>query len=299
MKTKGRFVEFFISVVIVVATIIVICFVYFSATKIDYPWYFDALNILENRKYGQGNTVGIAIIDSGFDMECKSYITNDIVQYDATGDNSSGDSTGHGTNMALLIGSNSNSRNSIYGINPNVKLYSIKVSNSLGFTNSNYLHDALEYCKSLDISIVNISLGGTTYDTQIKNDIDELKRNNVFVVCAAGDNEGNFLYPADYESSYCIVAQKQDSTIFAYSNLTSNIDKKPIIAPGTNVDVLAFGQEDEDIYLTERSGSSFATAIFSGYLSLYLAKNSLKIAPSDFDRVLEGNPYSNGFLSIL
>lgn len=282
-----------------VFTVFVISLIYVNATKIDYPWYFDSLNILENRKYGKKNEIGIAIIDSGFNNACQKYLRNKVIQYDVTEEDNTFDSTGHGTNMALLMGANSETKGSIYGINPYIQIYSIKVSNSLGFTNSTYLHKALDFCKSLNISIINIGLGGVTHNKAIENDINELKKKNIFVVCASGDKKTNFLYPADYASSYCVVSQNSDSTIFTDSNLLSTIGKKPIIVPGTEIDVLTFGLKKHDIYLTKRSGSSYATAIFSGYLSLYLAKNDCNVTPATLDGLLENNLYTNGFLSIL
>ena len=136
--------------------------------------------------------IGIAIIDSGFNENFSKYFNNEIIKFDATGENNTADSTGHGTQMAMLIGSNSNVKNSIYGINPNVRLYSIRVNNRIGLTTSEYLHNALEYCKTIDISILNMSLGGATYNSIIMNDIKELKDNGIFVICASGDKNTDF-----------------------------------------------------------------------------------------------------------
>lgn len=52
------------------------------------------------------------------------------------------------------------------------------------------------------------------------------------------------------------------------------------------------------MHITTRSGSSFATAIFSGYLALYIAKNKNKITPKIFDQVIEINIYNNGFIDL-
>ena len=59
--------------------------------------------------------------------------------------------------------------------------------------------------------------------------------------------------------------------MYELANTTSRINKIPIIVPGCDIDVFVTGDTGEK-FLTTRSGSSFATAIFSGYLSLYLSK---------------------------
>ena len=100
-----------------------------------------------------------------------------VILYDTTTENNPFDSTWHGTDMTLLIGSKSRMKNSIYGIKPNAKIYSIKVCYTFGITNSEYLHFALEY----ELSIINISLNEKTYNNEISNDIKELKGNNVLI----------------------------------------------------------------------------------------------------------------------
>lgn len=189
---KRKLVNIFICLIMFFCTCIIVFVIYKKSTKISYPWYFEKLKINDNLHYGKQEDIGIAIIDSGFNENCQKYFDKEIIKYDATGENNTSDLTGHGTQMALLIGSNSKKKESIYGIDPYIQLYSIRVCNSYGITSSTYLHNALEYCKSINISIVNISLGGTSYNNEIENDIKELKDNDIFVICAAGDKKTDF-----------------------------------------------------------------------------------------------------------
>ena len=53
----------------------------------------------------------IAIIDSGFNEIYQKYFDKEIMKYDAVSENNTSDYTGHGTQMASLIGSNSKKRN--------------------------------------------------------------------------------------------------------------------------------------------------------------------------------------------
>lgn len=275
----------------------ILTFAIVISKRIEYPWYFDSLMLNEFRILEKNKTIGVAIIDSGFDDDFKDYFVNEVIKYDVTGEESYKDSTGHGSQMALLIGSNSTVDNSVYGMNPYVQIYSIRVTNFLGITTTEYLHSAFELCKTLDVSIVNVSLGGNTYDETIEADISYLKERNVFVNCASGDSNDEFLYPADYKDSYCIAAQRSDSNIFEKANTTSRIGKKYIKSPGVDIDVLIKGG-DGSIYIDRRNGSSYATAIFSGYISLILARNKSTMA--EFDKMLaDDSLYENGFLGLL
>ena len=293
---KRKIISISLSFILIALTCVGIYGIYYFQNKISYPWYFEKLNILENQYYGNNKEIGVAIIDSGFNENFSKYFNNEIIKFDATGENNTADSTGHGTQMAMLIGSNSNIKSSIYGVNPNVQLYSIRVNNRIGLTTSEYLHNALEYCKTIDISILNMSLGGATYNSIIMNDIKELKDNGVFVICASGDKNTNFLYPADYEDTYCVIAQNKDGSVYELANTTSRINKVPIVVPGCDIDVFITGDTGEK-FLTTRSGSSFATAIFSGYLSLYLSKND--VSPLKFDEILKTDIYKDEFVSLL
>ena len=253
------------SILSVAFTIVFITFV--MKTRISYPWYFEKLDIVSLQNRTKNNELCIAIIDSGFDSKYQKYLNKEVICYDASGENCTIFQTGHGSQIAMLIGSNSKLKKSIYGVNPNVQLISIRVTNSLGITTTEYLHNAFEICKQLDVKAVNVSLGGTTYSEILEKDIQDLKDNNILVACASGDKKSNYLYPANYNASYCIVAQKYDSSIYELSNYKSNNNKKAIASPGVDIDVVVSGI-DNKIYIDKKSGSSYATAIFTSYYSL-------------------------------
>lgn len=108
---KRKLVNIFICFVMFFCTCIIVFAIYKKSTKISYPWYFEKLKISDNQHYGKQEDIGIAIIDSGFNENCQKYFDKEIIKYDATGENNTSDLTGHGTQMALLIGSNSKKRN--------------------------------------------------------------------------------------------------------------------------------------------------------------------------------------------
>lgn len=54
------------------------------------------LLIANNQNYRKRDEIGIAIIDSGFNGNCQQYFENEIIEYDATGEENNSDITGHG-----------------------------------------------------------------------------------------------------------------------------------------------------------------------------------------------------------
>ena len=108
---KRKLVNIFICLVMFFCTCIIVFVIYKKSTKISYPWYFEKLKINDNQNYGKQEDIGIAIIDSGFNENCQKYFDKEIIKYDAVSENNTSDYTGHGTQMASLIGSNSKKRN--------------------------------------------------------------------------------------------------------------------------------------------------------------------------------------------
>lgn len=72
---KRKFLNYSIICIILASTIIGVALIYKSATKIDYPWYFDSLKIIENQSKNNDKTIGIAVIDSGFKSSMEKYLT--------------------------------------------------------------------------------------------------------------------------------------------------------------------------------------------------------------------------------
>ena len=107
-----------------------------------------------------------------------------------------------------------------------------------------------------------------------------------------------FFYIIRITRIYIVLFHKNENGLISEdSKITFRINEIPIIVSGCKIDVLVIGLENE-MHSTTRSGSSFATAIFSGYLALYIAKNNNKITPKIFDQVIEINIYNIGFIDL-
>ena len=128
---------------------------------------FSSMNYNNAHKYYRGDSVKVAVIDSGLNYtheDFKDSSNNQIIQGNSrTIDNSSGswlyyqfssgyqskivDSLGHGTNVASVIASQINALGCA-GIAPNVELYVYKVTNTSNGYEWTAINSALSYCVS-------------------------------------------------------------------------------------------------------------------------------------------------------
>jgi len=268
-----------------------------------YPWYFESLKVRKLREREPKEQVNVAIVDSGLSENALPYFEYQPTFYDAvTHEYSSfSDSTGHGTEMAMLIASNSKKKSSVYGISPKVHLLIVKVEDEHGVTTTDYLHSGLSFLLTQDINIINVSLGTKKSNETIDDDLKKLREKGCFINCAAGDDSESFVFPASSEFTFAIQTQDIDSQIDPFSNYS---DSKPgILFPGQDIPVIVWNRAGEKI-LVERTGSSFACAIFSAYLSLFLESRDFEngsFLPAMLeDRVDKHSLYDEtGFFSLL
>lgn len=100
------------------------------------------------------------MVDTGIDYRHSDLAQNVKEGYDFVNDDSDAlDDQGHGTHVAGTIAANING-SGIIGVNPYVELVPLKICNASGFCPSYAVLRALDYAKSQDIDVLNMSLGG-------------------------------------------------------------------------------------------------------------------------------------------
>jgi subtilisin family serine protease len=188
---------------------------------------------------------------------------------------------GHGTHVAGLIGAVGNNGIGVTGVNWSTTILPVKFLNSAGKGSTSQLIAALEWLLAakqagVNVRVVNLSHGLTTYSQALADEIDRLGANNILLVTAAG-NYGNddddpavTRYPCanDNANLICVAATTQKDTLANWSNYgASTVD---LAAPGNN------------IYSTLRNGTygyikgtSMSTAEVSGAAALILASTDL------------------------
>ena len=296
---------------------------------------FSSMNYNNAHKYYRGDSVKVAVIDSGLNYtheDFKDTNNSQIIQGNSrTIDNTSGswlyyqfssgyqskiiDSLGHGTNVASVIASQINSLGCA-GIAPNVELYIYKVTN----TNNGYewtaINSALSYCISEGIDVINMSFqayehavtyNGSTMSAStgcssvMTSYINSCYNAGITLVAAAGNyNTSEPSYPAsnNHVISVGSLAESSTTTKAAYSN-TYGID---LVAPGT----VYVADKGTNSSYKKTSGTSFSTPIVTAAIALYKQQHPTA-TPSEIEAALyascdsiSGNPSwaGNGRLNI-
>lgn len=223
----------------------------------------------------KGKNVNIAVIDTGCDVEHEDLKESIIGTYNFTQDNNGNiydvtDYLGHGTHVAGTIASRNNQYS--VGIAPEANLLILKVINKNGSGNINDLYKAVEFAinwrgkTNEKVDIINMSLGTTEDNLNLRNAILKAANNNIVTVAAAG-NEGDgcpktveISYPGYYYEVFQIGATdiNDKPTFFTNSNRHINF-----LAPGKDI----FSTHPNNEYTT-LSGTSMATPQVTGIIAL-------------------------------
>ena len=238
-------------------------------TTIMYDWHLTYLSAPTAWKTTKGENITVAIIDSGIDYDLlgENFAARIKATYNAYDDNNDlTDYTYHGTGMLCLVGANG--ENDCYGIAPECNFIVVKALNAAGGTNSEVLTKAIEFSIEHGADIINLSLGGGAYNEEVSTVIQKAYDKNIVVVSAVGDQrEETALFPASLQETLSVGAIDENGEMYAESNYGTGVD---VFVPGVNICVpkYAFGKK---IVKKGRSGSSVATAVFSGIVALYLS----------------------------
>ena len=155
---------------------------------------------------------------------------------------------------------------SVIGAAPEAELYILKALDRTGSGKSSWVINAVNYAVDLKVDVISMSLGMPEKDNKLERAIKNAIKNNILVVCAAG-NEGDGNYD-DFEYSYPA----------AYVDVIAvgAVDKKAVPAPFSNanlvIDCVAPGIDIISTYPNNRfaslSGTSMAAPYVSGTVAL-------------------------------
>ena len=232
----------------------------FSDQIIEEQWNSRYMNYNKLHKISTGESQTIALIDSGISkfQDVKENI-------DLTKSKSSYDTNGHGTMMYSLIKGYSDK---ITGVAPDSKIISIKVMNSDESINPETIKNAIEIAIEKNVDIISLSLGSTKENRGIADKINEATSKGITVISSAGDYEQDFLlFPASLDNVISVGSIAANGRVSDYTNAP---DETKINAPGEEILMV-----DNNEKIIEANGSSEATAIITGYVSL-LKDKSLK-----------------------
>lgn len=234
-------------------------------------WGIKQLNIPETWNITQGEGSTVLVLDTG-KPDHKDIVPNiiDDLCVNFTGEDTY-DRNVHSTHCCSIIAA-VNDDNGVVGYAPKAKIATAKVLENDGSGDFSYLEKALQYALDIKdkINVVSMSLGSDYTTDKIHQLIKELTKNNIPVICAAGNSRrsrlGNTInYPAKYPETLSIAAYDKHGNIAPFS---SKGEENFISLPG--VDIYGCGLNQSYVYL---SGTSMATPACAGITALLLAKH--------------------------
>ena len=217
----------------------------------------------DNSAYGTG--VKVAILDTGSTLEGARN------QFLVAPPEDPANWNGHGTAVADLI----------LQIAPAADLYSWRVANDDGQSNSFLLAQGILAAVDAGVDVINISMGSYG-NSAILRDAVETALDAKVLIYASGGNEGyeQLAYPAAYEGVVGVGAVDANGTYLNFSN-TGNVT---MTAPG--LDLVTAWTGGQSVYFT---GTSASSPIGVGVLAAAMSQGSNRISSSQAYDLVTGN----------
>lgn len=298
----------------------------------NYQWNFDnattgGIHTESAWDQTQGAGVTVAVIDTGVAYENYSIYSQApdlagtlfVPGYDFVADETHpNDENGHGTHVAGTIAQSTNNSSGVAGIAYKASLMPVRVLNKSGSGSYSDVADGIRWAADHGADVINLSLGGPTPSSVLRDAVAYAYGKGVVVVAAAGNENTAVGYPAAYDDYVIAVgATRYDETRASYSNYGSSLD---IVAPGgdTSVDQNGDGYGDGILQQTFSGnprtfgyyffeGTSMATPHVAGVAALVLAKGNattpvqvraaLETTADDLGATGRDNYYGNGLLN--
>lgn len=236
------------------------------------------------RKGIKGENVVVAVLDTGCQIDHPDLQQQIIGGYNFTNDykgdpDNFSDNNGHGTHVCGTIAAAENDTG-VAGVAPKAKLLVLKVLTGSGVGEIKHIVSALKYAVSWTgpqgekVRVISMSLGGPDDDPALHSAIRDAVKNNILVVCAAGnEGDGNsstqeYSYPGAYQEVVEVGSVNYLQLPSRFSNTNSEVD---LVAPGEQI----ISTYPHNQYAS-LSGTSMAAPHVSGALALLIEKYEKK-----------------------
>jgi membrane-anchored mycosin MYCP len=242
----------------------------FVSSVTTQPWAQQALDFSSVWPLTKGQGVEVAVVDSGVDTSPQLARKVTAIDPSRTG---YADCVGHGTAVAGIIAATDLPDVPFEGVAPGARILSVKVQNAESTkTGSATLAQGISEAASLGAKVINVSITTPVSTPELRSAVTSALSKGAVIVAAGGNDSeqtgvGPF-YPASYAASYpgvlSVGAVASDGSRAPFSDQRSHVE---VTAPGENVT-----SDYPGGYITQLSGTSFATAFVSGVAALVRAR---------------------------
>ncbi len=142
------------------------------------------------------------------------------------------DDHGHGTHITGIAAAETDNGIGIASISWGARAMIVKVLDGEG---EGYYYDiaqGMRYAADHGAQVINLSLGGEPASQLLQDAVDYAHQRGVLLVAAAGNDGGQVLYPARYDSVMAVAATDNDDQRVRFSNHGAEVD---IAAPGVGI----------------------------------------------------------------
>jgi subtilisin family serine protease len=269
------------------------------------------------------SNIVVAILDTGIRVTHEDLVSNLWVNtndntygFNAfTAENDPTDDSGHGTQVAGILGAVGNNAIGITGVAWRIQLMACKCLDETGQGTDSSVIAAFEFAQTNGARIINASFSGSDFSEAVSNSIVSLRDDGIILVAPAGNNwadlDQNPRYPACYDLDNIVSVSASGNDDWPGFKSNTGAENVDLFAPGELIYSTDFQADDAyypQIYpQLAPYGTSFAAAHVSGALALILEtypgehyRTSLRRLLLAVDRLptLEGECVTGGRLNL-
>ncbi|MFE8696472.1 S8 family serine peptidase [Cytobacillus sp. FJAT-53684] len=232
-------------------------------------YHINSLNLAKAQSMAGKNKVKVGVIDTGIDAnhsELKNKLIANVNIFDPL---QKGKPDSHGTHVSGIIAAEKGNGVGGYGIAPNSDIVSIDVFNQSFFVTDYMIAEGVLEAIKQKVKVINMSLGSYYPSPIIKDAVQKAIDSGIVVVAAAGNDGANVLnYPAAFEGVISVGATDEKNQLAFFSTFGPSVD---VVAPGQKVYAPVYDSSRGSSF-TEMSGTSMASPVVAGAVSLLLSK---------------------------
>lgn len=212
------------------------------------------------------------VTNNGQDDDLNGY-TDDIVGWDfVNDDNAAADDHGHGTNVSGILAAAGDNGIGYAGIDWNCRVMPCKILDNENSGFYSWWTEAIYYAVDHGASVINMSVGGESFSSAMREAVDYAHANGVVVVtCMMNSNENRRFYPAAYVNTIAVGAtgtNDERAVPFFWdpasgSNFGGHID---LVAPGSLI--YGLDESSDTNFNSFFGGTSQAAPLVSGVVAL-------------------------------